>query len=58
MGSMPDPDKKEKAVWYEKLTEDKNAGELIRDAYRNKDVLLLDSIHGPNKLRQFYALDA
>lgn len=45
MGNMPDPDKKEKAAWYEKLTEDKNAGELIRDAYRNKDVLLLDSLH-------------
>ena len=45
MGSMPDATKKEKSAWYEKLTEDKNTGELIRDAYRNKDVLLLDSIH-------------
>ena len=45
MGSMPDPNKKEKSAWYEKLTKDKNVGELIRDAYRNKDVLLLDSIH-------------
>lgn len=45
MGSMPDPKKKEKSAWYEKLTEDKNVGDLIRDAYRNKDVLLLDSIH-------------
>jgi len=45
MGKMPDAHKKEKSAWYEELTEDKNAGELIRDAYRNKDVLLLDSIH-------------
>lgn len=45
MGNMPDPDKKEKSAWYEELTEEKNVGELIRDAYRNKDVLLLDSLH-------------
>ena len=45
MGSMPDPEKKEKDVWYEALTEDKNGNELISEAYRNKDVLLLDSLH-------------
>lgn len=45
MGSMSDPEKKETDAWYDKLTEDKNANELIKEAYRNKDVLLLDSLH-------------
>jgi len=45
MGNMPDAKKKEKSAWYEEMTEDKNVGELIRNAYRNKDVLLLDSLH-------------
>lgn len=45
MGSMSDPEKKETDAWYDKLTEDENANELIKEAYRNKDVLLLDSLH-------------
>ncbi len=47
MGNLPDPDKKEPAPWYTKMKEDKEmtANELIKEAYRNKDVLLLDSIH-------------
>lgn len=47
MGNLPDPDKKEPSPWFTKLKEDKEmtANELIKEAYRNKDVLLLDSIH-------------
>jgi uncharacterized protein YbaP (TraB family) len=47
MGNLPDPEKKEPAPWFTKLKEDKEmtANELIKEAYRNKDVLLLDSIH-------------
>jgi uncharacterized protein YbaP (TraB family) len=46
MGNLPDPQKKEEAAWFEKLTEEKNARDLIEDAYRDKDVMLLDSLHG------------
>lgn len=45
MGDLPDPEKKEKDAWYEELLEDKNSRELIEEAYRNKDVMFLDSIH-------------
>jgi len=47
MGNLPDPDKKEPAPWFTKLKEDKEmtTNELIKEAYRNKDVMLLDSIH-------------
>lgn len=45
MGNMVDPNKKDKDAWYEKLTEDKSARDLITEAYRNKDVYLLDSLH-------------
>ncbi|MGV6861236.1 MAG: TraB/GumN family protein [Putridiphycobacter sp.] len=47
MGSLPDLDKKEPAPWYTKMKEDKemSSSEMIKEAYRNKDVLLLDSIH-------------
>ncbi len=45
MGSMPDKEKKEFDAWYEKMTEKKNAYDLIQDAYRNKNIFLLDSLH-------------
>ena len=45
MGSMSDPEKKEKDAWYEKMTEEKSGNDLIKEAYRNKDVMLLDSLH-------------
>ncbi len=47
MGNLPDEDKKEPEAWYTKLKEDseKNANELIQEAYRNKDINLLDSLH-------------
>src|SRR5690606_27391659 len=45
MGSMPDKEKKEFEAWYEKMTEKKNAYDLIQDAYRNKNIFLLDSLH-------------
>jgi len=47
MGSLSDIDKKEPAPWFTKLKEnrDMTTNELIKEAYRNKDVLLLDSIH-------------
>ncbi|MFK8037159.1 MAG: TraB/GumN family protein [Crocinitomicaceae bacterium] len=45
MGNLPDADKKETDAWFDKMTEKKDARELIEDAYRNKNVFLLDSIH-------------
>ena len=54
LGDMADPEKKEYDGWYEKLTEDKNAMTLIREAYRNKDVLLLDSLHRQINSANFY----
>ena len=59
LGNLPDPNKKEQNAWFEKLTEEKNARELIEDAYRNKDVLLLDSLHGQINSDNFlkYMLD-
>ncbi|MFD1551313.1 hypothetical protein DNU06_12670 [Putridiphycobacter roseus] len=59
MGNLPDPNKKENKAWFEKLTKDKNARDLIEDAYRNKDVMLLDSLHGQINTDNFlkYMLD-
>lgn len=54
LGDMADPEKKEYEGWYEKLLEEKNAAELIRDAYRNKDVLLIDSLHRQLNTENFY----
>ncbi len=45
LGDMPDPKKKEKEAWFEELTEEKNARSLIEEAYRNKDIMFLDSLH-------------
>jgi len=45
MSTMPDPDEKDNAAWYDKLLEEKGIYELIQDAYKNKDVHLLDSLH-------------
>jgi len=59
LGNLPDQKKKEKAAWYEKLTEEKTTKTLIEEAYRNKDVMLLDSIHGQINSDHFikYMLD-
>ena len=59
MGNLPDPEEKEEDAWFEKLTEDKNARDLIEDAYRNKDVMFLDSLHGQINSDNFlkYMLD-
>ncbi|MFK8045178.1 MAG: TraB/GumN family protein [Crocinitomicaceae bacterium] len=59
MGNLPDAEKKEEDAWFEELTEEKNARDLIQDAYRNKDVMLLDSLHGQINSDNFlkYMLD-
>ncbi len=59
LGSLPDPNDKEPAAWFEKLIEDKDARDLIEDAYRNKNVMLLDSLHGQINSNNFvkYMLD-
>ncbi len=59
MGDLPDPTKKERAPWFEKLTEKKHISQLIKNAYRNKDVMLLDSLHGQINSNNFrkYMLD-
>ena len=58
MGNLPDPKDKEKAPWFEKMTEDKGARDLIEEAYRNKNVMLLDSFARANQFRQFSEIHA
>ena len=59
LGGLPDPEKKEESAWFEELTEEKSTRILIQDAYRNKDVMLLDSIHSQINSDNFikYMLD-
>ena len=59
LGNLPDPKDKEEAAWFEKMTEEKDARDLIEEAYRNKNVMLLDSLHGQINSDNFlkYMLD-
>ena len=59
LGDLPDPEKKEKDAWFEEMTEEKNARTLIEEAYRNKDVMFLDSLHSQINSDNFikYMLD-
>lgn len=59
MGSLPDANKKETAAWFDKMTEEKDTRELIENAYRSKNVFLLDSLHNQINTDNFlkYMLD-
>ena len=59
LGNLPDPKKKEKDAWFEELTEEKSTKLLVEEAYRNKDVFRLDSLHSQTNSDNFikYMLD-
>ncbi len=44
LAAMPDMEKKEIPEWYTKMTKEKSAYDLLYDAYRSKDLNMLDSI--------------
>ncbi|MBL4594102.1 MAG: TraB/GumN family protein [Flavobacteriales bacterium] len=44
LSAMPDMEKKEIPEWYTEMTKEKSAYEILYDAYRNKNLNMLDSI--------------
>ncbi|MCG9881025.1 MAG: TraB/GumN family protein [Bacteroidia bacterium] len=45
LARIPDVDTKERASWFTEMTKEKSVYDLIRDAYRNQDLDLLDSLN-------------
>ena len=53
LGRLPDPEEKITAAWFDEMTEERNPRFLVQEAYRNKDVFLLDSLHSQINSDQF-----
>lgn len=45
LARIPDVDTKERASWFTEMTKEKSVYDLIKDAYRNQDLDLLDSLN-------------